>query len=129
MPNPKTLILIDDDPLCIKIIEVICKSILPDINILIFTDPKEGLAHLLRIAHGELPHCIVLLDLNMPKLSGWDILAALESKKEQFMQKCTLYIISTSLEINDRLLAANNPMVSGFFEKTITRLNLQHILR
>ncbi len=129
MPILKKLILIDDDPLCIKIIQVISKSIMPDLDIHIFTEPRQGLDHLLNITTEDDARHVVLLDLNMPQLSGWDILKALESRKEIIMQNCSLYIISTSLESNDRSLAAGNPMVSGFFEKPITRLNLQHILQ
>ncbi len=123
----KRIVLIDDDPLCILTNKILWREILPETVIDVFTDPSEGLAYLLALNEGD-DKCIVLLDINMPDLSGWDILDKIKETATLIQHQCKIYILSSSLDPKDKHIAATYSIVSGFFEKPLTRLNLQGIV-
>ncbi len=41
---------------------------------------------------------IILLDLNMPVMDGWDFVAALQQKYSELPKRCGLYILTSSVD-------------------------------
>lgn len=63
------ILLIDDDPIINFIHSKIIRRKFPDIPLLTFENGYEGLKHIKR--HPNYSY-LIFLDLNMPKMNGWD---------------------------------------------------------
>lgn len=72
-PSKKTLLIIDDAPL---ITSLASKTLSDDYNLVIFNDSKEAQTYILECTNKING---ILLDLNMPEISGFDILNLLKT--------------------------------------------------
>ncbi|MBQ4818469.1 response regulator [Aquimarina sp. MMG016] len=119
--------IIDDDPIFVfgvkKIMELIgfCESVM------VFRNGNEALNNLKAIisAHEKLPD-VILLDLNMPILDGWQFLD--EFIKIPCKKKIMIYIVSSSVDPEDTLKAKSYERVSDYIVKPVTVQKLKDIL-
>ncbi|GAB3921157.1 response regulator [Mucilaginibacter myungsuensis] len=96
-------------------------------SILVFNDGDEALRYLKPIMHSpETLPSVILLDINMPVLDGWQFLD--EFVKFDIPKKITVYIVSSSIDHADRIKAASYREVSNFYVKPITNANLVEML-
>ena len=59
---------------------------------------------------------ILLLDINMPVLNGWNVLDKLKDMK---LGNFVTYMLTSSIDLKDKEKAENNLLVSGFIEKPL----------
>lgn len=85
---------------------------------------KEIIAQL--ATNGELPD-ILLLDLVMPVMSGWEFLDELE-KIYPVKKNIKVYVLSAFNNYKDRDLAKEHPLVHGFFDKPLSEINADKII-
>ncbi len=114
-------IVIDDDPinnlLCTKFI----RAVFPEADIKTFTSPVSGLEYINSMQHSELiGKRTLLLDINMPFMSGWEFLEKMSDLPQSLTDHLTVYILSSSIAILDKSQADSYPMVAGFIEKPLT---------
>lgn len=62
---------------------------------------------------------LILLDINMPRMNGWEFLEAVEAMN-RMVTPPTILMLSTSLNPVDQDRAENNKIVSGFIKKPLT---------
>ncbi|HEX8656312.1 MAG TPA: response regulator [Hymenobacter sp.] len=90
-----------------------------------FGCPVEAVAFLREQAlAGTLPR-VLLLDLNMPLMSGWDVLEALKPVESQLLGQCVVYILTSSLAPADVARAAEHPLVAGLLHKPLNQRQVQ----
>lgn len=111
----KTLI-VDDD----KIICFFHKKIITNSNI--DTSPETFLKAELALEYldKKLPeenHILILLDINMKGMDGWEFLERL--KALDFNQKCDVVVVSSSISHADKQKASQTGYVADFFEKPL----------
>ena len=96
-------------------------------EVVTFANGYEAINHLKKTLadHQQLPD-IILLDLNMPVMDGWQFLD--EFKHIDFGKKITVYIVSSSIDPLDHEKARQYGEVSSFLVKPITRNELEHVL-
>ena len=119
-------VVIDDDSINNHICVNAARIVLPGTDIRTFTDPQEGLDYILSTY--SLPgmgETILLLDINMPVLSGWDVLDRFTDFPEAIKKQFTIYILSSSVADMDRQKADDTQLVSGFIEKPLSVRQLQ----
>lgn len=63
---------------------------------------------------------VILLDLNMPIMNGWEFLDALAPNWVNLMNKCRIYILTSSLDYLDEIKAKEHPMISGLMHKPLS---------
>lgn len=73
---------------------------------------------------------LIFLDLNMPVMDGWGFLDALASAQldEKIKGKCSVYILTSSLDLADTLRVEEYPLVAGFIHKPIKSEDIKLIL-
>lgn len=120
-------LLIDDDPITIFLTErMLMHEGLSD-TAASFQDPTEALAFLLKqIAVGLVPQ-VVLLDLNMPVVSGWDFLDLLKRHEIRLQGQCVVYLLTSSMAPSDKARAEAYPMVAGLLHKPLDKRKIQQI--
>jgi CheY-like chemotaxis protein len=96
--NPVTILLIEDDPGHARLIEKNVRRAGVNNQIIPFTDGTSALEHLFGIGpdgkrHVHLP-ILVLLDLNLPDMSGTDILARI--KADELVRRAPVIVLTTT---------------------------------
>ena len=122
MSTINTLYLVDDDPtfqfLTRKVIEG--TSLVKQIRIF---DNGQAAINFLQI-HAEEPELlpeIILLDLFMPILDGWGFLDEFISIKPRIGKPITIYVVSSSIDVQDLVRASHYQEVSDYIVKPVTR--------
>ncbi len=122
-------IIVDDDEISNIICEIFLKELLPETAIRSFTDPEGGLRFIVDNCNDSgSAERILILDINMPKMSGWQLLDEL-SAFYQDTTKCItkIYMLSSSVDPLDKQKSNNHPLVSGYIEKPLSLPKLQAI--
>ena len=71
---------------------------------------------------------IILLDLVMPEMDGWEFLDQLK-KIANFENKISVFVISSFSKNKDRDLAKRHPLVQGHFDKPLSKVSVDEIFQ
>jgi CheY-like chemotaxis protein len=113
------ILIIDDDPLSTFLTQTVITLAEPAHDITVLESGIKAL-EVMTDAPGEAIPELIFLDLNMPIMDGWAFLDALAPIKEKLQGKCTIYILTSSLDIADTLRVEEYAIVSGLIHKPIT---------
>ena len=72
--------------------------------------------------------CLILLDINMPIMDGWEFLQAYQQGALDQKNKANIVMLTTSSNPDDIKRAQNIPFVSGFKSKPLTTEILEDII-
>lgn len=115
--------MIDDDQMFTYLLARQMKLIDFCDTVLIFNNGEEALKYLRPIIETpETLPSVILLDINMPVLDGWQFLD--EFTKFNIRKKITVYIVSSSIDQADHIKAGDYKEVSNFYVKPITKEHL-----
>ena len=92
-----------------------------------FLSAEEALGKVLPNNETDVPE-LILLDLNMPGMSGWEFLEELEPYKQHFLGKCKIFILTSSLSLDDSTKASTYDLITGFKHKPLDAGDVQEIL-
>ena len=70
---------------------------------------------------------LILLDLNLPILNGWDFLNWYDGRNPEHLRDVIIYILSSSVDEDEKKKAYSYPFVSGFIEKPLKLDHIKHI--
>lgn len=82
-----------------------------------YLNGRQALENLMSTAD-ESTRTLLLLDINMPVMSGWEFLDAIQDKP--FAKYMKVAMVTSSVDASDKLKAKTYPQVVGFLEKPIT---------
>lgn len=63
---------------------------------------------------------VILLDLNMPVIDGWDFLELFETFRYEVVKTIRIYIVTSSVDEKDIMRAQNYTAVTGFISKPLS---------
>jgi len=72
---------------------------------------------------------VILLDLNMPVLNGWEFLTAFAEKYPEQALKTSIFILSSSVDPFEKETAAEHPLVAAFLAKPLSFDALEKLKR
>ncbi|WP_207424140.1 response regulator [Desertivirga brevis] len=123
------LILIDDDPTHHYLAEVLIKHHKTFRKFKSYIDPKTALLDLVDAYYEakNLPD-IILLDLNMPGVSGWDFLEMFENLRALVNKDIRVFIITSSIDPNDQAKSQRYSAVKGFYSKPLSNEILKAVV-
>ncbi|MGB0166446.1 MAG: response regulator [Luteibaculum sp.] len=122
--------LIDDDDIVNMINEDIIKESRLFSKVYVSDNAEDGLRLLVEKSEEELPD-LILLDLNMPEMSGWEFIEELLiiDKNYPHIKQVKLAILSTSNHKGDIIRAAQFDRVKKYFVKPLTQEKLEECIR
>jgi two-component system, response regulator PdtaR len=118
-PKVSTLVFVDDDKIQHMINRKNLQRISPDLQTHFFDNPYEALDWL-RTGQADL----LILDVNMPEMQGWDFLDHLQKLGNQTEVK----MLTSSMDPMDVETSKKYSQVSGFLVKPLTQQILTEIL-
>jgi len=119
-------LLVDDDLLNNYLTKITLKKSLGEVLINDFTNPENGLEFIRSepVYNPTDGKTTLLLDINMPILSGWEFLEAFELFDTSIKEQYNIYILSSSIDLYDKNLAMENPLVLDFIEKPLNKTKI-----
>ena len=118
--NSSRFIIVDNDPVNNLLCNLAIKDAAASADIVAFTNPLKAFEYI--SAYNESNNCksILLLDINMPIWSGWDFADHFEKLDEKIKKSFKIYMLSSSIDNNDKLRALENKNVVAYIEKPLT---------
>ncbi|WP_316817763.1 response regulator [Pedobacter nyackensis] len=118
MDNKINLLVIDDDDINIFIIKKIVEKTGYNVNMVSKANGLLAINHLKATLGQEDFPDLILIDINMPVLNGWEFLDAYEELN--ISQKVDMYMLSSSVYENDIEKAKTYEKVKGFISKPLS---------
>lgn len=112
-------LLIEDNVIDQLVTSQLLKRNLDSAEISIANNGREGIQwlHENKIGFDEL--LIILLDIRMPEMDGFEFLSEYEKLPEQFKKKTQIFMLSSTLDSEDIQRAKNNHYVQRLLEKPL----------
>ncbi len=115
------IVLIDDDEIQNLINGKVISIVNSSIEVKAFTSAEKALNALI---NSELMPKLLFLDINMPKMNGWDFLDAYSTQEVQV----PVYMLSSSINDKDIKRADGYQIVRSFISKPLVMERLHDIL-
>jgi CheY-like chemotaxis protein len=126
MKTPKLAYVVEDDRIAATVTELIAKRNLRCRTVQTFGNGQLAFDQLSATLQngGEVPD-LILLDLNMPLMDGWEFLDAL-SDLALTKQVC-VFILTSSIHPDDMAKATHYQLVKGYFSKPLDKPNVNRM--
>jgi len=124
---PTKIIIVDDDPIHHKMINLLIKLSELEIQSNSFFQASDALTYILENNEVEALPDLILLDLSMPLVSGWGFLELFEAVVPRLIKPVDVIILTSSISSEDKERASNYNCVKGFFSKPLTEAILKDI--
>ncbi|MFE3847840.1 response regulator [Flavobacterium sp. LB3P45] len=116
----KTIWVIDDDTIYQIIVNKIIQKSEMFSNVTSFKNGKEAIDTLTSLAkQDELLPDIILLDINMPIMDGWEFMEEMTILKPSMTKKIIVYVVSSSIAIEDKNKSKTYPDILGYLSKPV----------
>lgn len=102
-------------------------KIAPSVKVIQLTNGKHAL-DFLNTNYSTTNRYVVLLDINMPVMNGWQFLEAFESISLSKKDNVTIHVVSSSTDHDDKSRALSHASVTEFISKPLSIALLKHLL-
>jgi len=133
-PSLRSILLVDDDHISNLFNKIFISKLELDIEVDIAVNGQVALdfingTELTKMKSSMLSPCLLLLDINMPIMNGWEFLETYESTiKNSLKNEIFIVVLTTSEEEADRVKAAGNPSVREFVQKPLSERKIKALI-
>jgi CheY-like chemotaxis protein len=121
----KVIWVVDDDAIYQIIVNKIIQRSEMFSAISSFKNGKDAIDSLHNsLENNELLPDIILLDINMPIMDGWEFMEEMGLLKSQISKQIIIYIVSSSIAVEDKNKSKTYPDILGYLSKPITTNDL-----
>ncbi len=130
MPEKKfnKVLLVDDDKINNYINLRLIRRIGLSEEIIVTNNGQEAITYLKTCDKNELP-TLILLDINMPVMDGFEFLEEYEKMKFESVERPMIVVLTTSTNTNDIKKVESSPIAAGYINKPLTEENLLGFIR
>lgn len=121
--------LVDDDDVINYLNTVIIGQISSEIVIEVYKSGEAVLRHIQTCGAAYQPPDIMLLDIRMPEMDGFQLLEELDHFPGDIFSKTKIYMLSSTLDERDLIKAQSSRLVAGFSSKPLSIDHFQEILQ
>ena len=121
-PAKKLVYLIDDEEIDCLITSVIFKNNYPGCEVIVFNSADQTLQALEQLeGNANAYPSLILLDISMPYKSGWEFLEAYMNMAHYPFDNCPVYILTSSIRVEDKIMASKYACVLDFLHKPFNK--------
>jgi CheY-like chemotaxis protein len=124
--NP-TIFVIDDDEINNVIVSTYIKRYHITDSYFVFDSAVKALNHIRENGKDSVPE-IIILDVKMPDMDGFEFLDAYEPIAAEFGKKSAVYMLSSSVRMNDKERSFQYKSVVDYIEKPMTLPQIRRII-
>ncbi|SFD77604.1 Response regulator receiver domain-containing protein [Chitinophaga sp. CF118] len=129
MKKLNSILLVEDDEITNYINQMVIKKLDCAEHVQVAWNGADALAYLKQCGeHACQQPELILLDINMPGLNGWEFLDEYSKLDDEERCKVVVVMLTTSLNPDDKKRATDNPVIAGFRSKPLTTAVLEEIL-
>ena len=118
------VLVVDDDEIIVFLHNMIMEDNGMASDSLSFQNGKEAFDYL-NSENNLNQTCLVLLDINMPVMNGWQLLDNIQSAP--YAKNIHVVMVTSSIDTEDREKASQYPQVIAYFEKPLNNKSLKQI--
>ncbi len=121
MITKKSIWIVDDDPIYQIIANKIVQRSAMFSEVTTFKNGKEAIdtVHQVLESKNTIPD-IILLDINMPVMDGWEFMEELSAVKPKIEKEFSVYIVSSSIAVEDKSKSKKYTDILGYISKPIS---------
>ena len=124
----KRYLLIDDDEIFNFLNRKVLEKSGQASEIMVCSSAKEGLQYIAEIiSNRDLWPQVILLDIRMPGMDGFEFLRILKDQNEHFLKQVKVFMLTSSIDDRDKQKSEMYPFVYGYFSKPLNPSILIHI--
>jgi CheY-like chemotaxis protein len=129
MDKPTTVFIIDDDLIYQFAVKRILSAENKSLNVYSFGDGEEAIEFINNNKQKQeaMPD-IILLDINMPIMDGWQFLDEYAQIKQELKKKSIIYMVSSSVDPVDSCRAAKIEEVKSYLIKPLNSAILKQVI-
>jgi len=130
MTKLDTICIIDDDNIYTMLLKKTISKFDVCYRVESFNNGKiafESLKQRIEEGGATLPD-VIFLDVNMPVLDGWMFVEEFYKLYNTGLKKVLIYVVSSSIAVEDRNKAKSNPNIQDYLVKPISGSTLQEIV-
>jgi len=125
----KTIWVVDDDVIYQTIINKLIQKSGAFSALSSFINGKEAIVALNNsLENNDSIPDIILLDINMPVMDGWEFMEEIKRIKSKISKQIIIYIVSSSIAVEDRNRSKTFTDIIGFIPKPISVADLLSIV-
>lgn len=115
------IFIVDDDPIHQQIANLMIKRQGIGEKVKAFSEAQDALNYLREyICEPDLLPDLILLDLNMPVMDGWDFLNDYAGFYEKLPKKIGIFVLTSSIDDSDRKKVDDYAFVKGYLTKPLS---------
>ncbi|TWF41498.1 CheY-like chemotaxis protein [Chitinophaga polysaccharea] len=123
-----TIFIVDDDPIHQQIAKIMIERQAISNHIRVFSDAQDVLDYLRTNASSPeaLPD-LILLDLNMPVMDGWEFLEEYAGFCTQLPKNIRIFVLTSSIDEKDKERVSSYSFVTGYLTKPLSKEIIAHL--
>ncbi|MCW3466877.1 response regulator [Chitinophaga nivalis] len=122
------IFIVDDDPIHQQIAKIMIERQAISSNIRVFSDAQDVLDYIRenKDVPAALPD-LILLDLNMPVMDGWEFLEEYAVFCEQLPKSIRIFVLTSSIDEKDKERVNAYRFVTGYLTKPLSKEIIAHL--
>ncbi len=126
--SPIRILLIDDDEITNYLSSEVLQFHFESVEINIVLNGEEAMKYLFdKIETNQLLPDVLLVDINMPYMDGWEFLEILEASNKQVFSSIKIFMYTSSVYFEDINRGKNNSLVTDILTKPLNQDGINEI--
>ncbi|AYL94011.1 response regulator [Mucilaginibacter celer] len=125
--NPVSTWIVDDDPIYVYGIRKLMSIRGANAQVSHFPNGLEAINQLKNLSESHQTPDMILLDINMPTMDGWEFMNEFAEIKPRLGKEITIYLVSSSVDLNDINRAKSIPGITDYIFKPVKGTHLTEI--